>query len=147
MPESEFILRPYVLEDRPFIDSSWASSYYSACHIKDLLSPTDFHNFHREIRERFFKRPMGTVIVACDQDDPFHILAWIALEVLPNCTLLHYVYVKSAYRKEHGVFRDLLTKTIPKGDVVYTHMTHKFSRILARHPDLFQNFRFCPHLT
>jgi hypothetical protein len=145
MPESEFIFRPFVPEDRAFIESSWASSYYSACHVKDLLSPEEFHKFHRPLRERFFNRPTATVIVVASADDPNQILAWIAVEVLPNCAVIHYAYIKSAYRKEFGIFKELIRRGLPPGQVVVTHMTPKFARILSQ-PE-FREFRFVPHLT
>lgn len=147
MNESEFIFRPYVLEDRAFIESSWASSYYSACKIKDILSPGDFHKFHRPLRERFFERPSATVIVVSPSWDPSFIIGWAAVEIVPNGSLLHYVYIKSAYRKEWGLFEKLLKNALPRGTVIYTHLTHRFGGILKNNPDEFKEFSFCPHLT
>lgn len=147
MNEQEFVFRPYTLEDRPFIESSWASSYYSACRIKDLLSPEEFHSFHRPLRERFFSRPSATVIVAADEDDPTHIFGWIAVEVVTNATLLHYIYVKSTYRKEYGISKKLLIRGLPPGDVLYTHITPKFAKILCSDFEYFKRFRYLPHLT
>lgn len=146
-PESEFVFRPYLPEDRAFIESSWASSYYSACRIKDLLSPEDFHAFHRPLRERFFQRPNATAIVACADDDPNHILGWIAVEILPNSSVLHYVYVKSAYRRDYGLAKKLLFRALLPGPVLYTHLTPRAAHIMALDADTFKRFRFCPHLT
>ncbi len=140
----DIVFRPYVPEDRAFIDNSWATSYYSACRIKDLLSPEDFHFFHRRLRERFFLRPSATVIVA--ESDGL-IVGWIAVEVLPNCTALHYIYVKSSYRREFGIAGALFTRALPLGAVVYTHFTPKAAKIMAANQERFRNFRFNPHLT
>src|ERR1044072_2026014 len=91
---SNLVFRPYLPEDLPFIESSWANSYYGASRLKEVLAPEDFHAFHRPLRERFFLRPNATVIVVCPPDDANHIMGWIAVEVLPNVSLVHYVYVK-----------------------------------------------------
>lgn len=143
----DLVFRPYTPEDRAFIESSWASSYYSACRIKDLLSPEDFHSFHRPLRERFFNRPNATVIVVSPGDDPFLILGWIAVEVLPNCAVVHYVYVKSVYRREYMLASQLLVRAVPQGPVLFTHCTPRASKIMAANPERFKHFRFSPHLT
>lgn len=144
MPESEFIYRPYGPNERPFIESSWAQSYFSACRIKDLLSPEDFHKFHRPLRDRFFSRPTCTVIVAGSEDV---VAGWVAIEILPNCTALHYIYVKSNFRREYGIARELLQRALPPGPVVYTHLTPKAVKIMSLDYDRFKDFRYCPHLT
>lgn len=147
MPESEYTFRPFGPEDRPFVESSWASSYYSACRIKDLLSPDDFHAFHRPLRARFFERPTSVVIIACMPDNADSILGWVAVEGLPNCMALHYVYVKSTFRGEYGIFRELLARSLTPGPVLYTHCTPRFQKILRSNFELFRDFQFVPHLT
>lgn len=147
MTESELVFRPYEPEDRPFIESSWASSYYSACRVKDTLSPEDFHYFHRPLRERFFSRPTATVIVVSPAEDVDVILGWCAVEVLPNCSVLHYVYVKSAFRRDYGIATELLARSLPRGPVLHTHLTPRAAQILRLHPESFKGYRFVPHLT
>lgn len=150
MPELEtenLVFRPYGPSDRNFIESSWADSYFQACRLKDLLSPQDFHAYHRPLRARFFERPNATVIIAAAPDDPDHILGWLALEIVPNATLLHYVYVKSSYRRDYGIASKLIERSIPHGPVLYTHFTPRAAKIMATHQDRFHDFRFSPHLT
>lgn len=147
MLESEFVFRPYRPEERAFIESSWAQSYFSACRIKDLLSPEEFHKFHRPLRDRFFCRPTATVIVACGAEDPDVVIGWAAVEILPNCTCLHYVYVKATFRREWGVARGLLSRALPPGPVIYSHLTSKAMKILSLHQDYFKDFRYVPHIS
>ena len=150
MPELEtenLVFRPYLPSDRHFIESSWASSYYAASRIKDLLSPDDFHAFHRPLRARFFERPTAAVIVCASPDDSDHILGWVAVEVLPNTAVLHYVYVKSTYRRDYGIAGQLLQRALPPGPVLYTHFTPRAAQIMSTHRAQFGDYRFCPHLT
>lgn len=147
MSESEFVFRSFSLEDRPFIESSWASSYYAASRIKDALSPEDFHAFHRPLRARFFDRPSATVIVVSPADDPHFILGWIAVEVLPNCSVIHYAYIKSNFRREYGLLRKLISRAVHTERVLYTHLTPKAMKIMATHQDEIRLYQFCPHLT
>lgn len=146
LEKEDLVFRPFTDKDRPFIENSWADSYYGACRLKDSLSPDDFHAFHRPLRERFFNRPTATVIVVSPAEDPEHILGWIAVEVLPNCTLVHYVYVKAAYRRDYHLSFQLLERAVPSHQVLFTHCTPKASKIMAAHPERFRQFRFAPHL-
>jgi len=150
MPELEtqdLVFRPYTPEDRPFIESSWASSYYSAQRIKDFLSPETFHFFHRPLRERFFNRPTATVIVVAAGENPDVILGWIAVECIPNATVIHYLYVKADYRRKFDLANQLLIRGVPAGNVLYTHFTPKAGKIMAANPGRFRRFKFSPHLT
>jgi hypothetical protein len=123
----ELIFRQMIEDDRPFIDNSWASSFYSSCRIKDFVSPNTFHSFHRPVRDRFLAKPTARIVV-CECDGL--ILGWAAAEDIENCTLLHYVYVKSMYRKEYGIASQLVSRLVPSGNVIYSHNTRAASEII-----------------
>ena len=50
--------------------------------------------------------------VWCPDDDPDHIIGWMAHGTLEETPLLHFIFVKKNFRK-NGVARDLLRKIYP----------------------------------
>lgn len=144
---AEFEFRPYVLDDIPFIQSSWGSSYYAGGSIRTHLSPEEFHDFHRPIREHFFSRPTATAIVCVWKKDPSLIIGWIAVEQPKKSPgmILHYLYVKQAFKHE-GVARKLLRMALPTKPVLYTHRTDKAEKLMKKHDDFFKQYIFAPHL-
>lgn len=109
------------------------------------MSPEEFHAFHRPLRDRFFAKPNTTVIVCSAANDPWHIVGWIAVEVLPRAFVLQYIYVKSAFKGE-GIARDLIKRAIPSSPVFYTHITERAARIMAAKTKDLSGFRHIPHL-
>lgn len=124
---------------------SWGRSYYSGTRSHKLLSPDEFHAFHRPIRERFFSKPNTACIIAAESGDPWHILGWIAVEKIPTGMILHYLYVKSDF-KGHHIGRDLLDRALPTSPVFFTHLTDRATRIMSKKHEQFQAFRYIPHL-
>lgn len=69
-------------------------------------------------------------IVACDPENPSHLLGWICTEG----SVIHYVYVKSAYR-EQGLARTMIAAAgLASSDVLYaTHWSPSAQAIAAKH--------------
>ncbi len=131
-------------EDLAFVLDSWGSSFYDGVKVHKRLSPDEFHAFHRPIRERFFSKPNTAVIVCHPDDDPWLIMAWIAVEQIPSGLILHYLYVKSAFKLQ-GLADQLIGRTLSKGPVFFSHLTDRASKIMAQNPK-FQSWRYIPHL-
>lgn len=143
--EAELTFRGYTEDDIPFLHSSWGSSYYKGSLANQHLSPEEFHAYHRPIRERFFQKPNATVIVAANPEDSWEIAAWIAVEKSASALILQYLYVKSAF-KGHGVASQLIKRALPSTPILYTHMTERASRIMARNYSKYREFKHVPHL-
>ena len=145
MDEDGFAFRLSTEEDIPFLHSSWGSSYYAGNHAHKRISPTDFHSFHGQIRNRYLARETKRILMCCPMDDPWLILGWIATEALPTATVLQYLYVKSAF-KGQGIAELLIKKSIPPGVIYFTHLTERASKIMCKKYDLFSDYKFLPHL-
>lgn len=158
--ENPYTFRPYVPDDLNFIQSSWGHSYYKGANFDRILAPKPFHDHHRPIRERILAKPSTAIIVACAKDAHDVILGYIIVEDPPkppngfNGMILHYLYVKEAFKKE-GIATELLAKSIPSTPVFYTHETELIRRILKDlrikdHAngklDRFKDYYFEPHL-
>lgn len=138
--------RPYSIDDIPLIRSSWANSFYKGNHSHKLIPPDDFHHMHRSIIDRFFMRPKATIIVCCEKKDPNNILGWVALEIFPTVTVIHYIYVKFSYKGEK-ISSKLLEK-VPQGwPFVMTHMTERVSKIIGSNHEKFKDWNYIPQLS
>lgn len=144
--EAALSFRSATAEDVPFIHSSWGSSYYAGSNAVKYLTPDEFHFCHRQLRERFFDQPNKQLIVCTPDDDPWLILGWIAVETISSASVIHYIYVKSAF-KSQGIARELVKRTIHKTPVVFTHVTERATKIMCRKPERFYDWKFIPHLT
>lgn len=144
--EAELSYRAATAEDIPFIQSSWGSSYYAGTQAVKLLTPNEFHFCHRPLRERFIEQTNKQIIVCTPDDDRWLILGWIAVEVIPSASVIHYVYVKSAF-KGQGIARELIRRTVKSSPVIFTHLTERAAKIMARKPGTYGQFKFIPHLT
>ncbi len=146
--DKAYAYRPYCPDDIPFIHSSWGSSYYKGAGYKDLLSPKEFHEHHRPIRERFFQFNGSAIIVCIAKSDPTHILGWCAIEKPPMSggMILHYIYTKQAFKGEK-IATGLLAHLDESMPIMYTHITDRAAKIMDKKHELFKDWHFCPHLT
>lgn len=130
-----YIFRPYIQSDVNFVLSSWANSFYHANKCNYIFQPEQFHSLgHRLIRDDFFKRPSVAVIICCSKEEPDLILGWIAIEETQETDniILHYIYVKEAFKNE-GIGKKLLELvTKNKKEIHFTHFTDKAAKILSK---------------
>lgn len=144
--EADFILRPYRDSDINFIQNSWATSYYKGADFILYLSPKEFNEKHRPIREEILNRPNVAVIVACNSKDEDQILGWIVVEKPRGQGLiLHYIYVKEAFKKE-GVSYELLKKALPEKPILVSHMTDRARKIIGKKKEFFKDYLFAHDL-
>ena len=143
--DAGLIFRPYTELDIPFIRSSWANSYYKGCDDHKLIPHEEFHTYHRKLIDRFFERTTSAVIIVHFEEEPEVIMGWIAVELLTNCLAIHYIYIKSTFKKE-GIMAAMIDKVNgKKANIIVTHLTDKAKRILNNHPK-YRDFKFIPHL-
>lgn len=145
MSDAGLSFRSYNDGDIPFIHDSWGSSYMDGRKDHKLISSDDFHSFHRPIREKFFKTPTATCIVCSPDDDPWLILGWIAVQQMTTGLILHYIYVKNAF-KNQGIAKQLIKRSLPSSPVFYTHLTDRASKILAQKHGDYCAYKYVPHL-
>jgi len=154
MDESkEYYFRAYNADDLSFISSSWGKCYYNTSVYSKLMSPQDFHAYHRPIRSNILSSKDCTIIVISAKNDPLLIVAWMCIEIPPSNQgmILHFIYVKEAFRGM-GLAKELLAMLEKHFDnkknknVMYTHLTHRGSKILKSKQESFSNYYYTPHL-
>lgn len=74
-----------------------------------------------------------SISIWCPDDDENHIIGWIAYGKIENTSLLHFMFVKKAFRK-NGVGKELLYNVYPdrKSPVFCTFWSHSMQVIDAR---------------
>lgn len=142
--DSDLVYRPYTVDDVPFIYSSWGSSYYKGSNShKQNLSPKEFHTLHRPAIDQFFSRPTATTIVVHQAGEPWVIIGWIAVEVLDTKLVIHYIYIKSDFRRR-GILWGLISSIDQGKPIIYTHLTDRAAKIMARNQSKYKRFTYLP---
>lgn len=91
---TDFIVRGAWDEDLPFIRGTWVRNAEDWSFTKAV----DEYWIHQKGRiQRIFKRDTCRMLVCCAEDNRSEILGFIVGE--PELSAIHFIYVKSAYRK------------------------------------------------
>jgi len=70
--------------------------------------------------------------VLCDADEPDVIFGWICYEHAPTFTVVHYIYVKNAFRKIGLARRMVGGVGLDVGRVVYTYSCRTARELSAK---------------
>lgn len=128
----DIVLRPFRAEDRDFIEASWIDSFKDGCvgFITPAVLASTYYPGQRYLVRRL-TRHGATIWVAATPEYDDAILGWV---VAQHPGVLHYVYVKTAFR-EHGIAKALLSKIgLDLATVTYTHVTKRGKDIIERYP-------------
>lgn len=117
MNDSGCKIRPMADTDRSFVIAAWLNNYRRESYFAARVTDKVFFYHHHAIVERLLAR--SRVLIACDPSDENEIVGYIVWE--PG--VLHWVYVKKAFRK-FGIGRSLLSATDLPDDLAGVHITH-----------------------
>ena len=141
--DAGLVYRSYGPEDIPFVRSSWANSFFKGVDAHKALTPKEFHSFHRKTIDRFFEKPMATVIIVHLENEPNIIMGWIAVELLIEFLIVHYIYIKGDFQKLTLATRLIKRVNSKNQSIIITHLTDKASRILKHQK---KELTYIPHL-
>lgn len=116
--------------DVPFIFSGWLKSYRFGYLPQGVPNGT-FFDLHHRLVSHLLRR--ATVLVATAEDDPDHLLGFVAAEMYgQDVLILHYIYVKEGTHtlplRGQGIASALMARLRqiePFTAVVMTHMSRK----------------------
>ncbi len=130
------IIRQRRLEDIPLIKNSWRMSFLDYRRDEDhpghgfinpnptVLWATAKH-YHANMGKRMRRLlSQADFLVACDPDDQDELMGWVCY----GPGVLHYVYVKEAYRR-NGLGKELVAST--RQDLSTVEVTH-WTRVVAQ---------------
>jgi hypothetical protein len=103
-----FGIREHTKEDLNFIFSSWLSHQKQG--FPNPIIPSRFY-FKGETDRITRLLDKSKVYVACPEDEPTQILAWICITTEPT-EVIHYAFTKSSFRKIK-LFDSLLRFAVP----------------------------------
>ncbi len=109
-------------EDLPFIYSTWLRNYKHSSDFAKEIAPAVYYKFHQAAIERIIKRG-ALVLMAVDNEAPDVIWGWAVVEKTPEADIVHYLYVKKAFRGL-GVGTELLQMAqVNPTKLAYSHIT------------------------
>lgn len=131
-------LRGYLHEDQACIAWAWLHSYRASSWAR-LMHPNTYGRTQRVIIETLLSYAQDDkyptqLLVACSPEDEHQIYGWLCGETQARRVLLHYVWVKSPYRRQ-GV-ASLLASQLVGGEapVVVSHSSDQAVRIVRGAP-------------
>lgn len=93
--------------DHPLIYATWLKSqYYGNAWFKAIEKSIFYGGYKAVVGQRL---ATATVVVSCLESDPDVVLGYACFS--PDGTVLHYVYVKKAWR-QLGIAKELVPSTI-----------------------------------
>lgn len=139
---SEIVIRDIDPDDVPFVYSSWLQSYRHGSKQAQKIRKSVYFAFQHKLIERILLRG-AAVKVATPEDDTTTILGYVVAEHPEGLAVLHYLYVKEAFRSL-GIAKKLLASARPEATpAVFTHSTVAGDVFARRIPGL----SFNPYLT
>ncbi len=128
-------VRQAILDDLPFIFSTWLRSYRHSSQFAKKISNTTFFTWHHRAIERFIERG-GRVLIAHAVGEPDVILGYLCAE--SDNSIIQYVYVKKAFRKM-GIAKELFKNSGINNNAQFTHWTLDTSWIIKKLTELTYN--------
>lgn len=125
MVVADVSIRPAVAQDGRFIADSWIRSFQGAWRVKKV-APEVYWRQHRDLISRLLEAG-ARVLVACDPQDTWTVWGWACGYREGSTFVVHYVYVKEAFRGPGLDLGTILFDALTDGgdfeQLVYTHDT------------------------
>lgn len=122
------LIRAATLSDKNFIYATWLQGlYHGNDWFKEIPQDLYFENYQKVI-DRILNRDSVFLTVACLKEDQDVVLGYAVLDRKQNKNILHWVYVKEAWRKI-GLAKDLVPLKIDE----VTHLTKMGRAVKSAH--------------
>lgn len=132
-------IRESCADDEALITNSWLESYKRTSTFAKNLRASIYFEHHEKIIKSLLKSTSAKVFVAHADDDPFVILGYIVAEQTPTCDIIHFCYVKSAFRGfkiSRALFEHL---NFDDSKLVFTHWTSAMNGLVYKFPSIAYN--------
>lgn len=143
MSDCNLKFRPTMPGDEGFVLETWRKSYQKCSEFARKIWAPLYFKFHHPIIEGLYRR--ATTLIACDPEIETVIYGYLVYEQRPDAfwltldmpirPIVHYVYVKEAWRKMHVATR-LITEgaKLDPNCLYVTHLTRDKSDIRPDSP-------------
>jgi GNAT superfamily N-acetyltransferase len=129
-------LREMSSSDFSFIMATWLRGLYYDSGFYSEIDKAVFFDNYAAIAKAILEKSQCRPRIAVLEDDPNVILGYAILEEAPSGDIVHYVYVKSVFRKA-GIAKQLLHRKV----IACTHLTELGNSIRKQ-----KNISFNPFL-
>ncbi len=110
--------RDHLPSDIPFIYATWLKGlYYGNDWFREIDQETYFNKYHQVIEAILF-HPHTEIFIACLKDDEEVVLGYSVYSNKGKDAVLHWVFIKSAWRK-----LGLAKSMVPLNTIECTHLT------------------------
>ncbi len=123
-----YAIRPSVSADKNLILATFLRGLYYGDSWYSMIPKDIFMKNYSMVAEALLNSPNTRVTIACLPDDPNVILGYSILSA--DCLTVHYVYVKSAWRKQ-GIGKALT----PRHPTYVSHLTALGKTLLQKLPN------------
>ena len=126
---TNYAIRPAQADDISFIYSTWLRSYRNDSAIGLSVRKSVFFESYRLVLDQILAKAATKVLVACKIDEPNVIYGYLVAE--PTEKILHYIFVKDAFRR-FQIAKTLFQTAFPEhgvGGVYITHLTRTASKL------------------
>lgn len=135
MEEARVRIRKGVPGDFNFIISTWLRSFKHSSYFAKRIRNSIFYLFHHEVVSRILGLHQTLTYIACDPLDVNVIYGYMVVGKHDENPLLHYVYVKSAFRRL-GIANTLLKEAgLDPDKLVFSHWTFETDRLVEKFPN------------
>ena len=110
------------------IYNSWIRSFRCAASVRDVPHTPYLKGQHKLISQ-LLENSTCRVLLAVDVEDEGHILGWMCFEEYEGVGVIHYVYVKSTFRR-FGIGTRLVGEV--EGEVYYTHKNSRGDKLMSK---------------
>jgi len=128
-------VRPASEADKPFIFSSWLRHYKNRSYFAKRIRNSIYYKWHHLIVERALSSPNCVAMIAHPENEPDVILGFVVGEKSDEASVLHFIYVKPAF-KRMGIAKHLLKKSGLENSDFFTHWTFDVDGLLAKLPNM-----------
>lgn len=118
--------------DIAFIYSTWLRSYRNDSLIGLSVKKSIFFETYRLVLDQILAKNTTKVLVACLPEDDSVILGYLVAD--PTEKVLHYIFVKDAFRRFHiaQTLYDKVFSEMGEGVVSITHSTHHVKNFIEK---------------
>lgn len=123
----DVVVREAIETDIPFIYSSWLKSYFEQGKLFQKLRRRIYFPNQHEVITKILARKTTNVLVIVSKEDENIILGYLVAEIL-NKPVIHFAYIKEAFRRKHLMSFLLQTMGISlesDSGVIFTHYTEQ----------------------
>lgn len=136
LKENTVYRSPTSKKDFNFINNSWSRSYADSPGFGYRLD-IDKYIYEKQMQKKIDKilsRENIIILIACNKQDQDQIFGYIVAEIIDGFPVLHYVYIKNAYRNQRLATALMYTfhPNFKKTAFLFTNKSHAGSNIFNK---------------